>query len=63
MQAAILECDQYAANGADLSQMRTTLNGPVPPGGTTKFNPFQMGAVNPYMAKVNCAIVDVNPAN
>jgi hypothetical protein len=63
MQQAILQCDQFSAAGADLSQMRMTLNGPVPAGGTTNFNPFQMGAVNPMMSKVNCAIVDVNPVN
>jgi hypothetical protein len=63
MQSATLQCDQYAANGADLSQTRMTLNGPVQPGGTTTFNPFQMGAVNVYMSRVNCVIVAVTPAN
>jgi hypothetical protein len=63
IQSAILQCDQYSANGADLSQARMTLNGPVQPGGTTTFNPFQMGAVNVYMTRVNCAIVAVTPAS
>jgi zinc-ribbon domain len=63
VQSAVLECDQYAANGTNLSQMRTTLNGPVQPGGTATFNPFQMGAVTVYMSRVNCNIVTVNPAS
>lgn len=63
MQAALLECQQNAANGSVISQATMTLNGPVPAGGTTNFNPFQMGAVSPYMTKVNCAIVNVNPAS
>jgi hypothetical protein len=63
MQSATLECDQYSANGTDLAQMQTTLNGPVQPGGTATFNPFQMGSVATYMSKVNCFIVAVTPAN
>lgn len=63
MQSATLECDQYSANGSLLSQMRTTLNGPVQPGGTGTFNPFQMGSVSTYMSRVNCFIVAVTPAN
>jgi hypothetical protein len=63
IQSATLQCDQYAANGADLSQIQTTLNGPVQPGGTTIFNPFQMGRVSVYMSRVNCAIVAVTPAS
>jgi hypothetical protein len=61
MQSATLQCDQYAANGTDLSQIRTTLNGPVQPGSTTIFNPFQMGSVSAYMSRVNCVIVAVAP--
>jgi len=63
IQSATLQCDQYAANGADLTQTQMTLNGPVQPGGTTTFNPFQMGAVNVYMTRVNCAIVAVTPSS
>jgi hypothetical protein len=63
IQSATLQCDQYAANGADIAQTRMTLNGPVQPGGTTTFNPFQMGAVNVYMTRVNCAIVAVTPSS
>jgi hypothetical protein len=39
------------------------LNGPVQPGGTITFNPFQMGSVSMYMSRVNCLIVAVTPAN
>lgn len=63
MQSASLECDQYAANGSDITQSQMTLNGPVQPGGTVTFNPFQMGSVSPSMSKVNCWIVAVTPAN
>jgi hypothetical protein len=63
IQSATLECDQYSANGNQLSQMRTTLNGPVQPGNTATFNPFQMGSVSTYMTRVNCEIVAVTPAS
>ena len=63
IQSATLQCDQYAANGADLAQAQMTLNGPVQPGGTTTFNPFQMGSVNVHMTRVNCAIVAVTPSS
>lgn len=63
IQSATLECDQYSANGTQLSQMRTTLNGPVQPGSTATFNPFQMGSVSTYMSRVNCGIVAVTPAS
>jgi hypothetical protein len=61
--SATMECDQYSANGGQLSQMRTTLNGPVQPGGTATFNPFQMGSVSTYMTRVNCGIVAVTPVS
>jgi hypothetical protein len=63
IQSASLECDQYSANGAKLSQMQTNLNGPVQPGATVTFNPFQMGSVSTYMSRVNCFIVAVTPPN
>jgi hypothetical protein len=63
IQSAVLECDQYSSNGADVAQARMTLNGPAQPGATITFNPFQMGAVNVYMTRVNCAIVSVITAN
>jgi hypothetical protein len=63
MQSATLECDQYAANGSDLSQAQMTLTGPVQPGGKVTFNPIQMGSVSNLMTKVNCWISAVTPAN
>jgi hypothetical protein len=63
MQSATLECVQYAANGSVLTQMQTTLNGPVQPRATSYFGPFQMGAIAPNLSKVNCGIVGVMPAN
>ena len=62
IQSATLECDQYSSNGSDLAQMRTTLNGPLQPGGYQTFNTFQMGTVADYMNRVTCWIVDVSPA-
>jgi hypothetical protein len=62
IQSATLECDQYAANGSDLAQMRTTLNGPVQPGAFQTFSTFQMGTVADYMNHVTCWVVDVSPA-
>jgi hypothetical protein len=63
LQSAVLECDQYSATGADLSQWKENLTGPVAANSSATFNAFQMGAVNNLMSKVNCAIVDVTPAN
>jgi len=62
IQSATLECDQYAANGGDLAQMRTTLDGPLQPGAATTFDTFQMGSVADYMTRVSCWIEDVTPA-
>jgi hypothetical protein len=63
MQSAVLECDQFNLGRANLAQMRTTLNGPVQPGGTATFNAFQMGGVVMNMNSVNCAIMAVTPTN
>jgi hypothetical protein len=59
VQSATLECDQYDAAGTNLDQMRTTLNGPLQPGATDNFNPFQMGAVANNLNRVTCSIVHV----
>lgn len=61
IQSATLECIQYDAGGATLTQMQTTLNGPTPPQTTSSFGPFPMGAIQQNMSKVNCGIVGVNP--
>ena len=63
VQSATLECDQYDASGSDLDQMRTTLNGPLQPGATDSFNPFQMGAVANNLTRVTCTIVHVKQPN
>lgn len=57
--SATLECDQYNSYGTDLAQMRTTLNGPLQPGATSSYNPFQMGAVATNVNKVTCTVVHV----
>jgi zinc-ribbon domain len=59
--SATLECDQYNTYGTDLAQMRTTLNGPLNPGATSSYNPFQMGAVATNVNRVTCTIVHVRP--
>lgn len=61
--SATLECDQYDASGNELDQMRTTLNGPVQPGGTDTFNPFSMGAVANNLNRVTCTIMYAKPAS
>jgi hypothetical protein len=63
IQSVTLECDQYAANGSTLAQVRNILNGPVQPGASATFGPFQMGKIAPYLSKVNCGIVQVSPAS
>ena len=62
VQSASLECIQFAANGAVLSQQQTTLHGPVQPQATATYGPFQMGAIAPYLANVKCGIVSVSQA-
>ncbi len=62
IQSATLECDQFDSGGNNLDQMRTTLTGPVNPGGTDTFNPFNMGAVANNLNKVTCSILYVKPA-
>jgi hypothetical protein len=63
MQSAVLECDQFNLGRTDLAQMKTTLNGPVQPGGTATFNAFQMGGEVMNMHTVNCAIMAVTPTS
>ena len=62
IQSATLECVQYASSGATLTQTQITLNGPVPPGTADTFTMFQMGQITQGLAKVNCGIVGVTPA-
>lgn len=63
VQTATLECVQYAATGAVLTQNQTTLNGPVRPQVTSYYGSFQIGSMAPNLAKVNCGIVGVTPAS
>ncbi len=62
MQSATLECVQYASTGATIFQITTVLNGPTAPGATSTFGPFPMGAIQQGMARVQCGIVAVTPA-
>ena len=62
IQSATLECAQFAANGTMMTHAQITLNGPLQPNGTDSFKPFTMGAIQPGLAKVDCGIVDVTPA-
>lgn len=56
VQSATLVCQQLDAAGNDLDEMRTTLNGPVQPGGTDTFDPFNVGAVASNLSRVSCTI-------
>ncbi|HVN92078.1 MAG TPA: zinc ribbon domain-containing protein [Terracidiphilus sp.] len=62
LQSATLECLQYGQTGAVIFQSSMKLNGPTAPGATSSFGPFPMGAMQQGMAKVDCGIVDVTPA-
>ena len=59
IESATLQCDEYDAKGSDLDQTRTRLSGPLQPGATDTFDPFQMGAVAPNLSDVRCTIVRV----
>jgi len=62
LQAATLECGQFAQTGQMITHMQTTLNGPAQPGQTVTFPTFQMGQLVQGVAKVQCGIVGVTPA-
>ncbi|MGA3333229.1 MAG: zinc ribbon domain-containing protein [Terracidiphilus sp.] len=62
IQSATLECAQFAANGTMITHAQITLNGPLQPSGTDSFKPFTMGAIQPGLARVDCGIVGVTPA-
>lgn len=59
---ATVQCEQYNADGTDLSQYRVTLNGPTQPNAASTYSNISMGAVASGMSKVNCDVVHVNPA-
>lgn len=60
--SATVQCQQYDADGADLSQYRVGLNGPTPPSTATTYSNIQIGAIANGMTRVTCDIVHVNPA-
>jgi hypothetical protein len=61
VQSATLVCQQMDGAGNDLDEWRTTLNGPVQPGGTDTFDPFNVGAVATNLNKVVCSIQYAKP--
>ena len=61
IQSATLECVQFNANNQALTQMQTTLNGPVGPQQTMKFPQFQMGQLAQGVNQVKCGIIAVVP--
>ena len=60
---AVMECDQYDANGTELSQFRVTLNGPTPANTWSSYSNVKMGAVANGMTKLACRIAHVTPAS
>jgi hypothetical protein len=60
---AVMECDQYDANGTDLSQFRVTLNGPTPANTWSSYSNVKMGAVANGMTKLACRIAHVTPTS
>jgi hypothetical protein len=63
LSAAVMECDQYDANGTDLSQFRMTLNGPTPPNTWSSYSNVQMGAAANNVSKLVCNLVHVTPSS
>ncbi|MFZ0632582.1 MAG: hypothetical protein WA399_15635 [Acidobacteriaceae bacterium] len=59
LSAATVQCEQYNADGTDLSQYRLTLNGPTEPNTASTYSNIQIGAVASGMSKVNCDVVHV----
>jgi len=59
LSAATVQCEQYNADGTDLSQYRVTLNGPTDPNSASTYSNIQIGAVAGGMSKVNCDVVHV----
>ena len=62
IQSVTLECKQFAQNGQTISSLDTKLNGPAQPGQTVIFSPFQVGQMAQGVSKLQCNVVDVNPA-
>jgi hypothetical protein len=62
MQSATMMCIQYGANNQPLSQLTTTLRGPVQAGQTIEIQPFTLGAEAQGVTNMKCGIVAVTPA-
>ena len=62
IQSVTLECTQFAQSGQAISHFDSRLNGPVQPGQTILFNPFQMGQMAQGVSKLQCSVVDANTA-
>jgi hypothetical protein len=63
VQSATLECVQYGNGNAPLTQNQITLNGPVQPQGTDRFDPFAAGDVVQGATSARCGIVAATPAS
>ena len=63
LSTAVMECDQYDANGTELSQFRVTLNGPTPANTWSSYSNIRMGAVANGLTKLACRIAHVTPAS
>ena len=59
LSSATVQCEQYNADGTDLSQYRITLNGPTGGNTTSSYSNVQIGAVATGLSKVNCDVVHV----
>ena len=59
LSSATVQCEQYNADGTDLSQYRVTLTGPTEGNTTSTYSNIQIGAVASGMSKVNCDVVHV----
>ena len=59
--SATLQCRQFNAAGADLSEYRVNLTGPTNAGDTSTFSNVSLGATAAGMTKVDCAIIHVKP--
>lgn len=59
LSSATVQCEQYNADGTDLSQYRVTLNGPTEPNAASTYSNVQIGVVASGMSKVNCDVVHV----
>lgn len=62
IRSVTLECKQFGQTGQTISHFDTMLNGPAQPGQTILYGPFQMGQMAQGVSKLQCNVIDVNPA-